>query len=279
MTPNNQIAAASVALASLIVASTTAGSVAQKPVYTPAATQSCLTALPNAVAGLPPTTPPVPPRLFIYSLVREDVSTWGVGQPRPRAHRQLGVWYGGRRYEGIILSFFKSVDDARTSLKTLAWLYGGTLARNVVVTWDQKPMPSRNVRDTVLGCLRYELIGQHAANGRRRRRHSQRTRAVGEGTPAGCQSRRVVGAGNRGHGCCTREYELTFQILSVAGTLTRATAVYRVTYFKRYDAGVRRLHTGDVGKLVLKDGIVTNTLTDDFFCSDPAWGATGACGA
>ena len=53
MTPNNQIAAASVALASLIVASTTAGSVAQKPVYTPAATQSCLTALPNAVGGVP----------------------------------------------------------------------------------------------------------------------------------------------------------------------------------------------------------------------------------
>ena len=30
---------------------------------------------------------------------------------------------------------------------------------------------------------------------------------------------------------------------------------------------------------MLKDGIVTNTLTDDFFCSDPAWGATAACGA
>ena len=25
--------------------------------------------------------------------------------------------------------------------------------------------------------------------------------------------------------------------------------------------------------------IVRNTLTDDFFCSDPALGATGACGA
>jgi hypothetical protein len=41
---------------------------------------------------------------------------------------------------------------------------------------------------------------------------------------------------------------------------------------------VRRLHLGDVGKLVLKDGIVTNTSTGDFFCSDPAWGVTGACG-
>ena len=75
-----------------------------------------------------------------------------------------------------------------------------------------------------------------------------------------------------------REYELTFQILSVTGTLTRATAVYRVGSFKRYDGG-SELDVGVFGELVLKDGIVTNTLTDDFFCSDPAWGATGACGA
>ena len=79
-------------------------------------------------------------------------------------------------------------------------------------------------------------------------------------------------------GCCTREYELTFQILSVNGTLTRATAFYRATSFKPYESGMR-LHVGDVGKLVLKNGIVTNTLTGDFFCSGPAWGATGACGA
>ena len=182
--------------------------------------------------------------------------------------------------KGIILSFFKSVDDARTSLKTLTWLYGGTLARNVVVTSNQKPMPSRNVRDTVLGCLRYELIGQHAA----KRPPPKATLATYSGRWGGHTRGLSITSSGRGRetaddGCCTREYELTFQILSVAGTLTRATAVYRVTYFKRYDAGVRRLHTGDVGKLVLKDGIVTNTLTDDFFCSDPAWGATGACGA
>jgi hypothetical protein len=72
---------------------------------------------------------------------------------------------------------------------------------------------------------------------------------------------------------------MRFQILFVSGTLTRASAVFRVTSFRRYGNGVRRLHVGDVGKLLLKDGIVTNTLTRDFFCSDPAWGATGACGA
>jgi hypothetical protein len=67
--------------------------------------------------------------------------------------------------------------------------------------------------------------------------------------------------------------------LSVSGTLTRAAAAYRVTSFKRYESGVRRLRVGDVGTLLLRNGIVTNTLTRDFFCSGPAWGATGACGA
>jgi hypothetical protein len=51
-----------------------------------------------------------------------------------------------------------------------------------------------------------------------------------------------------------------------------------VTSFRRYESGVRGLHVGEVGKLVLKNGIVTNTLTDDFFC-DPSRAATGACGA
>ena len=72
---------------------------------------------------------------------------------------------------------------------------------------------------------------------------------------------------------------MTFQILSVSGTLTHGTAVYRVTSFKRYEKGTRTIHVGDVGKLLLRNGIVTNTLTGYYFCSDQAWGATGACGA
>ena len=80
-------------------------------------------------------------------------------------------------------------------------------------------------------------------------------------------------------GCCHREYRLTFQVISVRGALTRASAVYRVTSFRRYERRIKELRVGDVGKLRLRNGIVTNTLTDDFFCSDPAWGATGACGA
>jgi hypothetical protein len=71
---------------------------------------------------------------------------------------------------------------------------------------------------------------------------------------------------------------MRFRILSVSGTLTRASVVYRVTWFRRYDRGVRRLHVGEVGRLLLRNGIVRNKLTRDFFCSNPAWGATNACG-
>lgn len=279
MTRHAQFSVAVVALAFFVGIAIEAGAAAKAPVYTLFATQSCLTALPNAVTGLPPTTPPVPPRLFVYALAGHDISTSeGIGS-RPRAHRQLGVWYGNVRYQGIILSFFKSIDDARASMKTLAWLYGGKLVRNVVVTWDQKPVPSRNVRRTVLSCLRPGPGEHHAA-----RPTPKATLATFTGRWGGHTRGLSITSTSRGSesaddGCCTRAYELTFQILSVTGSLTRATAVYRVVSWKRYESGVRRLHAGDVGKLLLKDGIVTNTLTSDFFCSDPAWGATGACGA
>jgi hypothetical protein len=267
-----------VALAGAALAPTTSGAAEKAPLHTVAATKACLTALPNAVAGLPPTTPPVQPALFVYALTRDALSTGSFG-PRPRAHKQLGVWSGGRGYEGIVLSFFKSVPDARASLKTLASLYGGRLVRNVVVMWDQKPVPSLRMRKTVLGCLRSDSAGEAAAKppppatlATFAGRWGGHTRALSI-TPTG------RGREDADDGCCTRVYRLTFQILSVRGTLTRATAVYRVTSFRRYERGVRMLHPGDVGRLVLKDGIVTNTLTDDFFCSGPAWDATGACGA
>ena len=143
------------ALAAAAVAS---AAVVEAPPYTRAATQSCLTSLPNSIAGLPPATPPVLPALFVYALTRDDLSTGGIG-PRARAHTQLGAWYGHRSYAGIILSFFRSGPDARASLKTLASLYGGKLIRNVVVTWDQKPAPSPSVQKTVLGCPRSDAVG------------------------------------------------------------------------------------------------------------------------
>jgi hypothetical protein len=268
------------ALGGVALAVTARGAAAQAPFYTLAATQSCLTRLPNAIAGLPPARPPVPPALFVYALARDDVSTWGVGRP-PRAHKQLGAWYGNDRYQGIILSFFKSVPEARASLKSLAWLYGGKLIRNVVVTWGQKATPSRRVRNTVFRCLRSEAAGRPAAPKRPPPPASLATFTGRWGGHTRGLSITSSGRGSEGanDGCCTRVYQMRFQILFVSGTLTRASAVFRVTSFRRYGNGVRRLHVGDVGKLLLKDGIVTNTLTRDFFCSDPAWGATGACGA
>lgn len=265
-----------VALGGAAVALSACGAAAKKPVYTLAATQSCLARLPNSVAGLPPATPPTPPTLFVYPLGHDD----GSG-PRPRAHKQLGAWYGDRTYQGIILSFFKSVPDARASLKTFTEVYGygGKLIRNVVVTWDQEPVPTRSVRKTVLGCLRSQPVGVPVA-----KQPPAATLATFTGGWGGHTRGLSITPTGRGQeetnsGCCVRVYQMTFQILSVKGTLTRATAVYRVTSFKRYESGVRRLRVGDVGKLVLKNGIVTNTLTSVFFCSNPAWGATGACGA
>jgi hypothetical protein len=259
---------------------TAPGAAAQTRLYNLAATQSCLTRLPNSVAGLPPARPPVPPTLFVSALARDDVSTSeGVG-PRPRGHKQLGTWYGDGTYQGIILSFFKDVPDAHGSLKTLAWLYGGKLIRNVVVTWDQNPMPTRSVRDTVFGCLRSATGGPAVP----KRPTPPASLATFAGAWGGHTRGLAITSSGRGReaaddGCCTRVYQMTFQILSVSGTLTRATAVYRVTSFRRYESGVKRLHVGDVGKLLLRNGIVTNTLTRDFFYSGPAWGATGACGA
>ena len=77
-----------------------------------------------------------------------------------------------------------------------------------------------------------------------------------------------------------RAYDLLFEILRVTGTVTSATATYRVTQFKRYPPFDRPImHVGQVGELRLRNGVVTNRFSDDYFCSDPAWEATGVCGA
>ena len=58
--------------------------------------------------------------------------------------------------------------------------------------------------------------------------------ATGEATLAAFQSLQAAQGTERvSGGCCTPEYKMTFQILSVIGTLTAATATYRTTYFKR----------------------------------------------
>ena len=218
--------------------------------------------------------------LFVYTLAREDVSTGEGFGPRPRAHKQLGAWSGRQSYEGIILSFFKSVPDARASFKTLASLYGGQRIRNVVAAWDQQTRPSQGVRNTVFGCLRSNGAGQ---DGGQKPPTPQARLGTFVGYWGGHDRGLSIKPNGLGHerangGCCDPIYQMTFHILSVRGTLTRATALYRVTSFRRYAKEVRKLHVGEIGKLRLRNGILTNALTQDFFCSNPAWGATNACG-
>lgn len=232
--------------------------------YTRAATQSCLTRLPDVVAGLPPATPPEPPALFVDALA---------GQ------RRLGAWYAhGRTYVGMTVSFFATAPAARASFKSVASPYGGRRIGNVVVAWGQKATPGSSVQRTLVTCLRAKpSTGSPTAP----RPASLATFAGSWGGHTRALSITRGGAGRErvDDGCCTRVYTLSFRILSVSGTLTHATAVYRVTSFSRQENGVRKLRVGDVGRLVLRNGIVTNALTDVYYCSDPAWGATGACGA
>lgn len=250
------------------------GTAASPPhVYTRQATQSCLFGLPNAVAGLPPATPPRPSGLFVHALRHDAISTWDVGnKPRPR-HSELGAWYATTGYPGLILSFFASPAAAaawRTSF------HGSMRTGNVVVTWESKP--NDRVQAMVLGCLRSSGAGRAAP---RAPAASLATFAGGWGGHGRGLTITPSGAGSEGtnDGCCTRVYALRFRILSVRGTVTNATATYRVTAFRRYNKEVARSHVGEVGRLVLRNGIVTNSLTRVYFCSEPAWGATGACGA
>lgn len=246
------------------------------PPFARAATESCLLRLPHTVEGLPPARPPTPPLLFVKALRRDAISTWNpAAAGRPRRHTQLGVWSGN---DGIILSFFKDAADALVSRKPLGGLYGGTRVRNVLVTWDQPKAPPRSMRNAVVGCLR--------AHARRAtlRTPPHATLATFIGTWGGHTRGLRIRADGRAvestyDGCCHHVYEMHFQIVSVRGTLTHARATYRVTWFKRFAREGPRSRVGQVGRLVLRDGIVTNTLTTVFFCSNPAWGATGACGA
>src|SRR5437764_7988926 len=101
-----------VALSGVSVVTTASASAPR--LFTPAATDGCLTSLPGAIVGLPPATPPAPPNLFVYS--------FPPGRLLPRVHAKLGAWYGERPnggYEGVTLSFLKNVHDARASFKRL----------------------------------------------------------------------------------------------------------------------------------------------------------------
>jgi hypothetical protein len=250
----------------------TAISGAAPPMYSVGATRTCLENRPDSIAGLPPANPPVPPALFVYSFPRDRMPS--------RARGQLGIWYGKEAagYEGIRLSFFENMRDARASRKSLVFLYGGKLIRNVVVSWDQSTVPKRGLQQIVLGCLRAKATPVP------RRATPQASLATFAGSWGGHTRGLSITGDGRGaettdDGCCTRVYQMSYQILSVSGTVTRATATYRVTSYSRSAPEAPAVQVGQAGSLVLKNGIVTNTLTKVYFCSTPAWGATGACGA
>lgn len=131
----------------------------------------------------------------------------------------------------------------------------------------------------VLGCLRSESLAQPPEPHRRPAAIATFAGAWGGHTRGLSITRTGTGREDVDDGCCRRVYTLTFRILGVSGTLTRATARYRVLSFRRYASYVKSLRVGEAGGLKLTNGIVTNTLTGVIYCSDPAWGATGACGA
>jgi hypothetical protein len=247
---------------------------APPPVSTRAATRACLLQRQDAIAGLPPAV--APHVLFVYPLRRDDISSWNVTATRqPRRHTQLGAWYGD---EGTILSFFASVADARASQHALAGLYGGRRIRNVLVTWDQDTAPRAAVRTMVLSCLRARAapVTPHPP--------PRAALATFAGSWGGHTRQLHITTDGRGSesvddGCCHRVENMTFRIVSVRGTITHATAIYRVTSIRRFTRDVPMSRLGQTGTLVLRNGIVTNTRTTVYFCSDPAWGATGACGA
>ena len=263
-----------------VLAGFSAGTRAKPADYTLAGTRSCLLRLPHAIAGLPPAAPLGRPAVFVYRLsYRSQDSEFVLGGGRP--HTQLGAW-SSAKYHGIIFSFFRTASAARLSFKGMAQLFGGVRIGNVVATWDGAK-PRRLVRRTFLGCLRSGRPSSIAATGPVPAASLRTFAGTWGGHTRGVSiSMSGVGQESASDGCCTRLYHLSFQITSVSGTLTRARAVYRVTAFTNYaNGGGITINVGDIGKLRLRNGILANTLSHDYFCSGVAWGAsrTGGCGA
>ena len=263
-----------------VLAGFSAGSKANPPLYTLAGTRSCLMAPPHAISGLPPASPVGRPAVFVYKLSRRSMDSFVLGRTRP--HTQLGAWDGSD--EGVIFSFFTRVADARASYRALAQLGGGLLIRNVVATWDGSK-PSRHIRRNLLGCLRSGSPSPsptpHPVPAASLSTFVGRWGGHARGFSI---SKSGVGQEGANDGCCSRIYDLSLQVTSVSGTLTRATAVYSVTAFTNHDSGDGlTIKVGDVGELLLRNGILIDTLTRHLanFCGEIAWGAsrTGGCGA
>lgn len=241
---------------------------AEQTPYTAAATQACLRNLPTALVGLPPAKQAMP-ALFVYRAAPDRVI--------PPAVATLYAFRGARAgWQGISLSFFRTEHDARSHAKSL--LDRHVIVRNVVVSTET---PAATWQKAVLACLRSGVPARVLPP----RTSPTASLATFVGYWGGhTRGLRISAAGQGSEyassGCCMRAYDLSFQIVRVTGTVTKANATYRVTRFKRYPTfNEPIMHVGQVGELRLRNGVVTNHESDDYFCSDPAWEATGVCGA
>jgi hypothetical protein len=259
-----------VALVLLVVTAVSAagGVSAQQTPYTVAATEPCVRNLPTALVGLPPAQPPGP-ALFVYRAMPDRVV--------PPAVATLHAFEGAKgRWQGITLSFFKTERSARRSAKSLYNRH--VILRNVVIATET---PAAQWQKAVLACLGGGVPDPMPTP----RTPPKATLATFVGYWGGHTRGLRISATGQGSesasaGCCMRAYDLSFQIVHVTGTVTKATATYRVTRFKRYPTFDRPImHVGQAGELRLRNGIVANHESEDYFCSDPAWDATGACGA
>lgn len=220
------------------------------------------------------------PRLVFVDLLRVDaVSTVGLGH-RPGPHGQLGAWTNDEKgEEGVVLTFFRSTRAARAALKNLEWLNGyGRQIRNVDATWDLGK--SRALRDFVLGCLSTPPPPNHIAHPAPRATLATFSGHWGGHTRGLDITKAGVAHESANAGCCYLDYAMTYRIVSTHGTITHGSAEFKVLSFHPGRPGdVTGIHVGDVGELKLDNGILRNELTRDYFCSNPAWGVGGACGA
>jgi hypothetical protein len=259
-----------------------ASAVASQPslyFYGAANTAACLYARPDSVNALPPATSPSRPILYVYFPPHDRY-------PYPPRARHLWVWYSSGRedtLQGARLIFFRGNLAARHYYERDAYSKGN-LTRNVLIQWDHNRDTTRPLGKLVRGCLKTRAQGSSDA-GPPLRALPKADITTFTGYWGGHTRSLTITASGRGleyvdDGCCHFVIAVSFRLLRANGTVKNATATFRVAAVKRGEwSSKRRPRVGQIGQLVLRNGIVTDTLTGIYYCSDPAWGATGACGA
>lgn len=96
-------------------------------------------------------------------------------------------------------------------------------------------------------------------------------------------SRTGVGRESIGAGCCDPVIDLRFRLSRAAGTRRHGTATIRLTYVRVRDpTAYSQKHppprVGETGRLVLRNGVITESLTQTTYC-DARAARRGVCGA